>query len=93
MSESKIILPFPLKAVKNENQLQVSMFMELESKGFLRVKQIGATCSINRDQQLLARVIYMDQKDAVAIAEAMNIYFKLNKMLNWGATVETCELF
>lgn len=94
-SSSGIVVPFATKKLSavTENSLQEKLFMELESKGYLRVKAIGATCSVHYNGQVIARVCYIEQKDAKAIGEAMNLYFKINKMGNFAATVETLELF
>lgn len=95
MSESNIVVPFNKKAalVINEDKLQAQMFVDLEQAGFLRVKSIGATCTIWKDGKVIARVIYMKVEDAAAIANKMLDYFGKTNMVNWGATVDTLEIY
>lgn len=95
MSDSKIVVPFNKKAalVLNEDKLQAQMFVELEQAGYLRVKSIGATCSIWKDGIIIARVIYLHVEDAAAIANKMLDYFGKTNMVNWAATVDTVEIF
>lgn len=99
MSESndgkRIVVPFNKLAMNHmqQNRLQAQMFSELDAAGLLKVKSIGATCTIWQDGKVLARVIYIKLEDATKIANAMLEFFGKNNMVNWAATVDTCELF
>lgn len=95
MSESKIVVPFNKKATLaiNEDKLQAQMFVDLEQSGFLRVKSIGATCTIWKDGKVIARVIYLKVEDATAIANKMLDYFSKTNMTNWAASVDTLEIY
>lgn len=91
----KIVLPFTrhTRGRVNENLLQQQMFAKLEEMGLLRVKEIGATCTMSHGGQILARVVYLKPSDAKIIVEAMNEWFITHRMSQWKATTEEIQLF
>lgn len=95
MSESKLILPSNIKKLmpRNEDQLQSQMFAELDRKGLLKVKKLGGTAAVFRDNKKLIQVVYLEESDAVKICDAMNEYFAANNMSTWSAIAMSCELF
>lgn len=91
---TNIILPFP-KKVKgiNENILQEQLFTQLDRQGLLKVKVLGASATVFREDKTLMRVIYLDPASAEKICNAMNEYFETHAMVTWKAKMETVQLF
>lgn len=96
MNKDGIILNFPKndKPTQNENILQAQMFAQLDQKGLLKVKQLGASLTIFYYDKPLARVIYLSKEDAIIVGSLMNEYFLTHKMdKTWNAFVEQIEMF